>query len=228
LASSALSNTGTRSGHAGVEVHSVDTNRRVVLNTKIDVFADTEAKVASLGEVALAELIFLDLQSTLQDFLSFWSTDSDMHSYLLVTTDTERTDGVSGLACRELGLDMLQRTEQDGEHTVDRSLTTQLFQHLCGTSKSITRLSDRDVEDELLDAELLHGILALLSGFSHLGGCWGLSWKAVVKVEGVGEKVVVPLRSGFQISESQSYFGILLLLSECVEPSKLRANQAVS
>jgi len=84
--------------HAAVEVHSVDTNRWVVLDTKINVFADTETEVASLREVALAKLILLDLQSTLQDFLSFWSTDSDVHSNLLVTTDTEGTDGVTGLA----------------------------------------------------------------------------------------------------------------------------------
>jgi len=51
--------------------------------------------------------------------------------------------------------------------TVDRSLTTQLFQHLRSTGKSVTRFSDRDVEDELLNAELLHGVAALLPGFSH-------------------------------------------------------------
>jgi hypothetical protein len=62
------------------------------------VFADTEAEVTSLREVALAELIFLDLQSTLQDFLCLWAADSDMDSDLLVTTDTEGTDGISGLA----------------------------------------------------------------------------------------------------------------------------------
>jgi hypothetical protein len=85
--------------HAAVEIHSVNTNRRVVLDTKIDVFADTEAEVASLREVALSEFVFLDLQSTLQDFLSLWSTDCDVHSNLLITTDTKRSDGVSGLAC---------------------------------------------------------------------------------------------------------------------------------
>jgi len=61
-------------------------------------FADTETEVASLREVALSEFVFLDLQSTLQDFLSLWSTDSDVHSDLFVTTDTEGSDGVSGLA----------------------------------------------------------------------------------------------------------------------------------
>ena len=51
--------------------------------------------------------------------------------------------------------------------TVDRSLTAQLFQHLRSAGQSVTRFSDRDVEDELLDAEILHGVAALLSGFSH-------------------------------------------------------------
>jgi hypothetical protein len=85
--------------HAAVEIHSVDTNRRVVLDTEIDVFADTETEVASLREVALSEFVFLNLQSTLQDFLSLWSTDCDVHSNLFVTADTEGSDSVSGLAC---------------------------------------------------------------------------------------------------------------------------------
>ena len=85
--------------HAAVEVHAVDTNCRVILDSKIDVFADTEAKVTSLGEVALAEFIFLDFQSTLKDFLCLGATDSDVHSDLFITTDTEGSDGVAGLAC---------------------------------------------------------------------------------------------------------------------------------
>jgi hypothetical protein len=84
--------------HAAVEIHSVDTNRGVVLDTEIDVFADTEAEVASLREVALSEFVFLDLQSTLQDFLGLWSSNCDVHSNLFVTTDTEGSDGISGLA----------------------------------------------------------------------------------------------------------------------------------
>jgi hypothetical protein len=84
--------------HAAVEIHSVNSNRRVVLNTKINVFADTETKVASLREVTFAEFVLLDLQSTLQDFLSFWSTDGDMYGDLLVTTDTKCSDGISCLA----------------------------------------------------------------------------------------------------------------------------------
>jgi len=148
LAAATLGNTLTRSGHAAEEVHSVNTDRRVVLDTEIDVLADTETEVASLREVALAELVFLDLQSTLQDLLSLWSADSDVNGNLLVTTDTEGSDGVAGLA-------------------VDWGLTAQLLENLRGSGKSITRLSNRDVENELLDAKLLHGVAALLSGFSN-------------------------------------------------------------
>jgi hypothetical protein len=102
LGAATLGNTLTGTGHAGVEVHAVDTNRRIVLDTQIDVFADTEAEVASLREVALAELILLYLQSTLQDLLSLRSADGNVNSDLLVTTDTEGTDGVAGLAWVEL------------------------------------------------------------------------------------------------------------------------------
>lgn len=63
---------------------------------------DTETEVAGLGEVALAELILLDLEATLEDLLSLGATDGDVDSDLLVTTDTEGTDGVAGLAWRGL------------------------------------------------------------------------------------------------------------------------------
>lgn len=48
------------------------------------------------------------------------------------------------------------------KRTVDGGLTRELLEHLGGTSKSVTRLADRDVQDELLDAELPHGVLGLL------------------------------------------------------------------
>jgi hypothetical protein len=48
--------------------------------------------------------------------------------------------------------------------TVDRSLTGQLLEHLGGTGKSVTRLADGDVQDELLDAQLTHGVGSLLGG----------------------------------------------------------------
>lgn len=94
-----LGNALTTAAHADVEVHSVNTDSGVVLDTEIDVLADTEAEVTGLGEVALAELVLLDLEATLEDLLGLGATDGDVNGDLLVTTDTEGTDGVAGLAC---------------------------------------------------------------------------------------------------------------------------------
>lgn len=84
--------------HADVEVHAVDTDRWVVLDTQVDVLRDTETEVAGLGEVALPQLVLLDLEATLQDLLSLSTTDGNVDGDLFVTTDTEGTDGVTGLA----------------------------------------------------------------------------------------------------------------------------------
>lgn len=137
--------------HADVEVHAVDTDRRVVLDTQVDVLGDTETEVASLGEVALAELVLLDLEATLEDLLGLGATDGDVDGNLFVTTDTEGTDGVTGLG-------------------VDGSLTGELLEHLGGTSKSVTRLSNGDVQNELLNAELAHGVGGLVLAGSNIGG----------------------------------------------------------
>jgi hypothetical protein len=88
-----------RHSHAAVEVHAVDTNRRVVLDAEIDVLRDTEAEVASLREVALPQLILLDLEAALENLLCLGSTDGDVHGDLLITADTECADGVACLAC---------------------------------------------------------------------------------------------------------------------------------
>lgn len=85
--------------HAAEEVHAVDTDRRVILDAQIDVFADAEAEVASLGEVALAELVLLDLEATLEDLLGLGTADGDVDSDLLVSPNAEGTDSVTGLAC---------------------------------------------------------------------------------------------------------------------------------
>jgi hypothetical protein len=159
LAPPALGNTLTGAGHADVEVHAVDTapislclslsrsrvhipNARVVLDAQVDVLADTETEVAGLAEVALAELVLLDLEATLEDLLGLGAADGDVDSDLLVPPDTEGTDGVAGLG-------------------VDGGLTAELFEHLRSTGETITRLANGDVEDELLDAELPHGVVGL-------------------------------------------------------------------
>lgn len=99
LRSPSPGHSGTGSAHAGVEIHAVDTNRRVVLDAQVDVFGDAEAEVAGLAEVLAAQFVFLDLEASLEDFLRLGSSDCDVHGDLFVTSDTERSDGVAGLAC---------------------------------------------------------------------------------------------------------------------------------
>jgi len=107
LSATTLGNTLSWTGHASVEIHSVNTNCWVVLDTEIDVLRDTETEVTSLGEVALAKLVLLDLETTLENLLCLWTADGDVDGDLFVTTDTEGTDGVAGLAFRGVVLVMM-------------------------------------------------------------------------------------------------------------------------
>ena len=75
--------------HAAVEVHSIDTNRRIVLDAQINVLADAEPEIASLREVLLPQFVFLNLQTALKDFLRFWTPNCDMDCDLLVSSDAE-------------------------------------------------------------------------------------------------------------------------------------------
>lgn len=89
---------------------------------------DAEAEISSLGEVLLAQLVLLDLQTTLDDLLGLGPADSNVHGDLLVTTDTEGTDSVACLA-------------------VHGGLTGELLKYLGGTGKPIPRFTDGDVEN---------------------------------------------------------------------------------
>ncbi len=163
--------------HAAVKVHSVDTDCRIILDAQIDVFADPETEVARLGEVSLSQLVFLDLQATLQDLLCLWSPDGDMYGDLLVTTNTECSYSVACLACSEQSVLALANERSifeccalrfssgvmsDGRHTVYRCLSTQLFQHLRRTGESVPSFANGNVQDEFLDAELPHGVRGLI------------------------------------------------------------------
>ncbi|KAH3669059.1 hypothetical protein OGAPHI_001655 [Ogataea philodendri] len=134
-------NSETGSTHHNVEVHTVDTDTWVVLDTKVDVFLDTETKVSGLGEVSVLELVFFHLQSSLQDLVSLWSSDSNVNGDLLISSDTKSSNSVSGFA-------------------LHWSLTRQLFQHLGCSGQSVTRLTNTDVENQLLNLEFFHRVLA--------------------------------------------------------------------
>ena len=51
--------------HAAVEVHSIDTDSGIILDSQINVFAYAKAEVACLGEVLLFQLVLADLETTL-------------------------------------------------------------------------------------------------------------------------------------------------------------------
>src|ERR1700731_4179913 len=84
------------SPYSDPELLTVNTNGRIVLDTKINVFLDTETKVTGSREVTSQKLVLLDLETTLKNFLSLGATDGDVDRDLFVTTDTEGTDGITG------------------------------------------------------------------------------------------------------------------------------------
>ena len=51
-----------------------------------------------------------------------------------------------------------EHTQARGGLAVDWSLTAELFEHFGRSGQPIARLADRDVEDELVDAEFPHRI----------------------------------------------------------------------
>ena len=112
--------------HDNVEVHTEDTDTRVVPGTKVDVLLNTETEVAGLGEVAALELVLLDLEAALEDLLGLGPADGDVHGDLLVTTDTELADGVPRLGG-------------------DGGLAGELFENLGRPRQTITRFTDGDV-----------------------------------------------------------------------------------
>ena len=57
---------------------------------------NTEAEVASIGEVLLLEFFVFDLESSLKNFVGLVASDGHMHGHLLVTLDSEASDSESG------------------------------------------------------------------------------------------------------------------------------------
>ena len=90
-----LGNSTTGSRDLDVEVHTVDTSARVVLDTQIDVLLDAEAETALLTEVSLLELVLLDLEALLQDLLGLLASHGDVASNLVVTADAEASNRVA-------------------------------------------------------------------------------------------------------------------------------------
>jgi hypothetical protein len=103
------------------EIHTVDTDSGVVLNDiEINVLLNTETEVTGGREVARLELTLLAAESKSEDLLGTLTADGDVASDLLVTADTEGTDGKASLG-------------EDGLLT-----TGDLLKDLGGAGKAIT------------------------------------------------------------------------------------------
>ena len=60
-AASTLGNTAAVAVQDNVEIHTIDTDGRIVFQSKIDVFLNTESEVAGVGEVLTVQFVFLYL-----------------------------------------------------------------------------------------------------------------------------------------------------------------------
>ena len=92
--------------------------------------------------VTVHTLIVSYLKTSLKNFLSLSSTNCAVDSDLFISSNTERTDSVPGL----------------GENWC---LPGQLLQHFRGTGESVTALPHTDVQAELTDLEVPHGVFHL-------------------------------------------------------------------
>lgn len=107
--------TSTGATKDNVEIHTIDTNVRIVLDSKIDVLVDTETEVTGVVEVGFlfdkgrrvkwtySELKFLNTEGTFKDVVGLLSTYGGEDRDVFVSSDTEGTDSVSGFLRSEKG-----------------------------------------------------------------------------------------------------------------------------
>ena len=96
FASSSETNSASWSLKHDVEVHTEDTGEGVILDTQVNVLLDTESEAAGIREISLFQLSVLDLETSLQDFISFVTSDCNMNCDFFVSLDAETSNGKSG------------------------------------------------------------------------------------------------------------------------------------
>ena len=99
-----------------------------------------------LGEVALSELILLDLEATLEQLHGAITTDGGVDSNVFIPLDAEGPDGVLGL-----GLDGL--------------LVGEILNDLGGLGELIAGLTSAQMKDEFVNVDGPHLVVLLLGVF---------------------------------------------------------------
>lgn len=188
----ALSNTEARASKDNVEVHAENARLRVILDAEIDVLVNAKAKVAVVREVLSLQLELLHLQTLVQDLSSLLAANGAVDGNLLVTTDTESTDGVASWA-HPVSSRRGAGDKGTNNHTprVHGGLASQLLQNLGSASQTISGLTHANVHNDLLNLQTAHLVLRFLlldhsrllqqllgddkaSGLRDLGGLRGL------------------------------------------------------
>lgn len=147
----ALAHTATRTSQLHVEIHTENTGVGIVLDTQIDVLLNTKTEVSGVGEVSLHQLVLLHLQTTLKDLQSLLTTNGGMHGDLLVTTDGEGTNG-------ETGWNVSTSHSKLPTLSVNGLLTRNLLEDTSSLGDSISRLTNANVDDELLNSDVSHHV----------------------------------------------------------------------
>ena len=150
-----LGNSTTRSSDLNIEVHTIDTSAWVVLDTEVNVLLNSEPEATLSSEVLVLKLVFLNLQTFLKDLFGLLSSHGNMTGDLVITANTETSDRIASCGCISSYKYILHTLGKDG------LLIGKLLQHLSCTSQSVTRLTDANIENELLNAGLTHWIILL-------------------------------------------------------------------
>ena len=146
-----LAHTAAGTSQLHVEIHTEDTGVGIVLDSQINVLLNTKTEVAGVGEVSLHQLVLLHLQTTLQDLQGLLATNGSVHGDLLVTTDGEGTDGEASYRI-SIFLAISPTLSING------FLSRDLLQDTSSLGDSISRLTNTNVNDQLLHSDVSHHV----------------------------------------------------------------------
>lgn len=91
----AARHTRSRSCKDNKKVHTINTDQRIIFETKVNMFLDTESKVSGGRKVGFFQLILFDLETTFKDLLGFWTANGNVNGNLFIAANGEGTDSIT-------------------------------------------------------------------------------------------------------------------------------------